>query len=176
MKEEKIENISEAFHGENFGICDFFSAFRTLRDQGSCKNSLSSLVLGDNQLHSIAVALCSTIHPAYLGTRHLGMTTGKESMPLFTLPLHMEKNIRPGNCKISEAPMRSLLPGSHPQTSFKERYTPAHRGGAGLWNLTLRSVYSLCLGPRKEEIQGRQFIWQSRELCDATFSALSQIA
>lgn len=122
-----------------------FSAFRIPRDQGSCKTGLSSLVLGENQLHSIVVALCSRIYPAYLGTRHLGMTTGKGSMPLFTLPPHLEKNIRPGNCKISEEPMRSLLPWPHPQTSFNNCYTPAHRGGAGLWNhiLTLRSVFPL---------------------------------
>lgn len=68
-----------------------FSAFRIPRDQGSCKSALSSLVLGENQLHSIAAALHSTVYPAYLGTRHLVVTTGKESMPLFTLPLHLKK-------------------------------------------------------------------------------------
>lgn len=129
MKEEKIEDISGALHGENFGICDFFSAFRTPRYQGFCKSALSSLLLGENQLHSIADALCSTIYLAYLGTRHLVVTTEKESMPLSTLPLHLEKNIRPGNCKISEAPMRLLCIGTtHPQTSFNK---PLHRGAQG---------------------------------------------
>lgn len=107
----------------------FFSAFRTPRYQGFCKSALSSLLLGENQLHSIADALCSTIYLAYLGTRHLVVTTEKESMPLSTLPLHLEKNIRPGNCKISEAPMRLLCIGTtHPQTSFNK---PLHRGTQG---------------------------------------------
>lgn len=56
-----------------------FPAFRTLRDQGFCKCALPSLLFGKNQQHSIAGALCSTIYLAYLGTRHLIMTTGKKA-------------------------------------------------------------------------------------------------
>lgn len=146
-----------------------FSAFRIPRDQGSCKSALSSLILGENQLHSIAAALHSTVYPAYLGTRHLVVTTGKESMPLFTLPLHLKKNIRPGNCKISEAPMRSLLPWPHPQTSFNKLLHTSTQG----WNHILRSMYSLYVGLSKQkEIQGKQFVWQSRESGNARFSAL----
>lgn len=96
----------------------FFSAFRTPRYQSFCKSALSSLLLGENLLHSIADGLCSTIYLAYLGTCHLVITTGKESMPLSTRPLHLEKNVRPGNCKISQAPMRSLLHWHHPPTDF----------------------------------------------------------
>lgn len=96
----------------------FFSAFRTPRYQSFCKSALSSLLLGENLLHSIADGLCSTIYLAYLGTCHLVITTGKESMPLSTRPLHLEKNVRPGNCKISQAPMRLLLHWHHPPTDF----------------------------------------------------------
>lgn len=72
---------------------------------------------------------------------------------------------------------------THPQTSFNK---PLHRGTQG-WGravephtnhiLLLRSPYPLYMGLRKEEeIQGKQFIWQSRQSLDATFSALSEIA
>lgn len=101
-------------------ISVIFSAFRTPRDQGSFESALSSLVLGENHLRSVADALCSTMHHAYLGTHHLVVTAGKESMLLSTLPLHLENNIRPGNCKMSEAPMRSLLLWHHPQSSFNK--------------------------------------------------------
>lgn len=38
-------------------------------------------------------------------------------------------------------------------------------------------MYPLYMGVGKqEEIQGKQFIWQSRQSLDATFSALSEIA
>lgn len=120
-----------------------FSAFRTPRDQGSCKSALSSLVLGVNQLHPIADALCSTTSPAHLGRRHLVMTTGKESIPLLTLPVHLEKNTRPGNCNISQAPMRSLLPWHHPQSSFNKRL---HTGTQG-WGRAVepRPHWGLCI-------------------------------
>lgn len=69
--------------------------------------------------------------------------------------LHLEKNIRPGNCKISEAPMRLLCIGTtHPQTSFNK---PLHRGTQG-WGraaephtnhiLLLRSPYPFYMGLR----------------------------
>lgn len=69
-----------------------FPAFRTPGIKASV-SVLPSPLRSENKQHSIADALCSTIYLAYLGTRHLIMTTGKKkSLPLFTRPLHLEKN------------------------------------------------------------------------------------
>lgn len=76
----------------------------------------------------------------------------------------------------------ALAPPTHRLHSIKG-YTPAHRGGGRAVEphtnhiLLLRSMYPLYMGVGKqEEIQGKQFIWQSRQSLDATFSALSEIA
>lgn len=94
------------------------------------------------------------MYPAYLGTRHLAMATGKESMPLFTLPLHLEKNIRPGNCKISEAPMRSLLPWHHPQTSFNELLHTGTQGWGRAVEAHLHSEICVFPIPGAQEAEG----------------------
>lgn len=126
---ERREDRKHFWGSSWWKFCDlpFFQPSELL-DQGSCKSALSSLVLGENQLHPLADALCSTTSPAHPSRRHLVMTTGKESIPLLTLPAHLEKNIRPGNCNISQAPMRPLLPWHHPQSSLNKRL---HTGTQG---------------------------------------------
>lgn len=63
------KTFSEIFILKALGFVPF-PAFRTPTDLCFCKFALPTVLLGENQQHSNAGALCSTIYLAYFGTRH----------------------------------------------------------------------------------------------------------
>lgn len=90
--EEKTEDTSRALHGENFGICAFFQPSEPPETKASASvlsPACSSVKISSIQLqvHFVQQFILLTL------ARHLLMTTRgwKKSLPLFTLPLHLQK-------------------------------------------------------------------------------------
>lgn len=132
-----------------------FPAFRTPRDQGFCKCALPSLLLGENQQHSIAGALCSTIYLAYLGTRHLIMTMGEKKAYFSSHCLYTCKKIQTRKLQNIWGTNEVVTALAPPIDLDKQLHTDSW-GKAGLCKeiliLSVSSMYSLCVGPQEAKV------------------------